>query len=124
MTQQRRATGRLGEQIACRHLLDEGYSIVERNARTRLGELDIVARRGRELVFVEVKTGRPNTLAGPERPALSVGARKRRRLRLLAREWIAERAAGYSAVRIDVIGVTLPGHPGGEPTLEHIEAAV
>jgi putative endonuclease len=48
--------GRLGEQLAAEHLIRRGFQIVERNYRTRWGELDIVAYDGRTLAFCEVKT--------------------------------------------------------------------
>jgi putative endonuclease len=116
--------GRLGEEIAAQHLRRRGYSIIERNARTRRGELDIIARDGATLVFVEVKTGRAQARAGPERPALAVGAQKQRRLRLLAREWLADRRPRCATVRFDVIGITLSDAPDTTPDLEHIEDAM
>ena len=54
----RPALGRLGEQLAAEHLIRRGFEIVERNYRTRWGELDIVAFDGRVLTFCEVKTRR------------------------------------------------------------------
>ena len=102
----------------------QGYSILERNARTRRGELDIVARHRDTLVFVEVKTGRSGAQAGPERPALAVGAQKQRRLRLLAREWLANREPRCATMRFDVIGITVAREPGVAPELEHIEDAL
>ncbi len=124
VTDRRREIGRLGEEIACRHLRRHGYAIVERNARTRRGELDIVARDGATLVFVEVKTGRSGARAGPERPELAVGRQKQRRLRLLAREWLANREPDCASMRFDVIGITLAPDPGATPDLEHIEDAL
>ena len=62
-----------------RRLAAAGWEIVERNARTRYGELDIVALDGRALVFVEVKAGRAGSAFGPERPVLAVDRRKQRR---------------------------------------------
>ncbi len=124
MTDPRRQLGQRGEEIACRHLRQRGYSILERNARTRRGELDIVARDRETLVFVEVKTGRSGARAGPERPALAVGAQKQRRLRLLAREWLANREPHCATMRFDVIGITLGREPGAVPELEHIEDAL
>ena len=124
VTERRRRIGQLGEEIACGHLRSLGYLIVERNARTRQGELDIVARDGAVIVFVEVKTGRAGAGAGPERPALAVGRAKQRRLRLLAGEWLANNRPGCGGVRIDVIGITLSADADRAPELEHIEAAV
>ena len=56
MTKQRQQTGAAGEQIACDFLQEQGYRLVERNHRTRLGELDIIAEYEEFLVFCEVKT--------------------------------------------------------------------
>ena len=56
MTKERQHTGRTGEQIACDFLKEQGYSFVERNHRSRLGEIDIVAEHREYLVFCEVKT--------------------------------------------------------------------
>ena len=55
MTKERQHTGRTGEEIACDFLKEQGYSIVERNHRSRLGEIDIVAEHREYLVFCEVK---------------------------------------------------------------------
>ena len=49
-------TGKLGEDLAAQYLVKRGYKILGRNFRTRLGELDIICRKGRLIVFVEVKT--------------------------------------------------------------------
>ena len=51
------ATGQLGETLAVRYLLDQGYAVVERNYRKRFGEVDIIAREQQTLVFIEVKRG-------------------------------------------------------------------
>ena len=59
MSDPRRALGALGERLAAEHLERAGYRIVERNYRTRYGELDIVASGERCLVFCEVKTSAP-----------------------------------------------------------------
>jgi putative endonuclease len=124
VTATRQSLGRHGEEIAVSHLRELGYTIVQRNARTRHGELDVVALEGTTLVFVEVKTGRIGTAAGPERPALAVGARKRARIRRLARAWLAKSGRPrYEAVRLDVIGITLASG-GRVVALEHIENAL
>lgn len=100
------------------------WEIVERNARTRYGELDLVALDGRTLVFVEVKAGRADSAFGPERPVLAVDRRKQRRIRRLAAAWMAERrdCPRYSAIRFDAIGVTFD-HAGRVTDYEHIEDA-
>ena len=78
MTDARLRTGRRAEELVARRLAAAGWGIVERNARTRYGELDIVALDGRALVFVEVKAGRAGAAFGPERPVLAVDRRKQR----------------------------------------------
>ena len=58
MTKARQQTGAAGEQIACNFLQEQGYRIIERNHRSRLGELDIIAVYGEFLIYCEVKTRR------------------------------------------------------------------
>lgn len=108
MTIARQKTGQRAEQLVARRLAAAGWEIVERNARTRHGELDIVALDGRTLVFVEVKAGRAGAAFGPERPILAVDARKQRRVRKLATAWMAERRdlPRYDQIRFDAVGVT------------------
>lgn len=100
------------------------WEIVERNARTRFGELDIVALDGPALVFVEVKAGREGAAFGPERPVLAVGPRKQLRIRRLATAWMAERrdVPSYADIRFDAVGVTFDR--AGKPVdVEHIRGA-
>jgi len=56
MKGERISLGEKGEQMACDHLRRMGYKVLEQNYRTRLGEIDLIARQGRRVVFVEVKT--------------------------------------------------------------------
>jgi putative endonuclease len=109
MTVARQRTGRIAEQLVARRLAAAGWTILERNARTRFGELDIVAIDGRALVFVEVKAGREGTAFGPERPILAVDRRKQLQVRRLATAWMTERRGlpPYAEIRFDAIGVTL-----------------
>jgi putative endonuclease len=109
MTVARRRTGEIAEEFVARRLAKKGWEIVERNARTRYGELDIVARDGRTLVFIEVKGARENRSFGPEKPILSIDSRKQRRVRRLATTWMSERRdqPSYAEIRFDAVGVTL-----------------
>jgi putative endonuclease len=114
--------GRLGEQLAAEHLIRRGFEIVERNYRTRWGELDIVAFDGRTLAFCEVKTRRL-TVTGRD-PLESVHAVKRSKVRKMAGRWLIDRTDRPYAdnVRFDAIGVTLD--PSGRlVSLEHLEGA-
>jgi putative endonuclease len=125
MTVQRQRIGRAAEDLVADRLARTGWEIVERNARTRYGELDIVARDGRTLVFVEVKAGRQGSAFGPERPILAVDRRKQQKVRRLATAWMAERrdvAPPYVEIRFDAVGVTFD-RAGRVVDVEHIEGA-
>lgn len=124
MTERRQRLGRAAEDLVAARLAAGGWEIVERNARTRFGELDVVALDGRTLVFVEVKAGREGSAFGPERPVLAVDARKQRRVRRLATAWMAERRdlPRYTEIRFDAIGVSFD-RAGRVVDCEHIEGA-
>ncbi len=124
MTAARQRTGARAEELVARRLAASGWEIVERNARTRYGELDIVARDGPALVFLEVKAGREGAAFGPERPILAVDARKQRRVRRLATAWMAERRGvpPYAEIRFDAVGVTFDRRDRAVD-VEHIRAA-
>jgi putative endonuclease len=121
----RRRVGHIGERLAAQRLERSGYRLLERNYRTREGEIDIVARQGQTLVFCEVKTivvrGTDN---GPAFALEAVRSAKRAKIRRLARSWMSERAGagGFRSVRFDAIGVTLSPR-GRVLALEHVEAA-
>ena len=124
MTVQRQRMGRAAEDLVAARLTAASWKIVERNARTRYGELDIVALDGRALVFVEVKAGRTGSAFGPGHPLLSVDRRKQLQVRRLATAWMSERrdAPRYGEIRFDAVGVTFD-HAGRVLDLEHIEGA-
>lgn len=124
MTETRLRIGRAAEDFVAGKLAAAGWEIVERNARTRYGELDIVALDGRSLVFVEVKAGRESSIFGPERPVFGVGPRKQLRIRRLATAWMMERrdAPRYEEIRFDAVGVTFD-RAGRVVDAEHIRAA-
>jgi putative endonuclease len=121
----RRALGAEGERLARRHLEARGLVVVDANFRTRHGELDIVAADDRSLVFCEVKTRIARADRGELGPFAAIGPRKRRRLRLLAREWLAERGADVPwrpELRFDVVGIELDPR-GRLLRLDHLEGA-
>jgi putative endonuclease len=129
MTRHRLRTGRLAEARAAEHLGSLGYRIVERNARTRFGELDLVVFDARRLalVFVEVKAVRAGGRVGPERPVLWVTPRKQQQVRRLATAWMAERRASgsaphYAEIRFDAVGIVL-GRDDEIVDLEHLIGA-
>ncbi|HEX6971090.1 MAG TPA: YraN family protein [Limnochordia bacterium] len=93
--------GQAGERAAARYLAAHGYRIVEANFRCRAGEIDLVAREGDVLVFVEVRTRRGHTFGRPEE---SITPAKQRRLRRLARWYLAARAIPPATpCRFDVV---------------------
>lgn len=124
MTVQRQRIGRAAEDLVAARLAERGWELVERNARTRYGELDLVALDGETLVFVEVKAGRAGSAFGPERPVLGVDRRKQLRVRKLATAWMSERrrVRSYAAIRFDAVGVTFD-RTGRAVDVEHLEGA-
>ena len=124
MTETRRRLGTAAEDLVAARLARADWEVVERNARTRHGELDIVALDGHTLVFVEVKAGRAGSVFGPERPVLSIGPQKQRRIRRLATAWMSERRdlPRYDEIRFDAVGVTYD-RAGHVIDYEHISGA-
>ena len=122
----RRALGEVGEAEAVAHLERRGHTILDRNFRTRYGELDVVSSTGTCLVFCEVKTRTAGGFGGPAVALDAVGPAKRRRLRLMAREWFRLRGPGHeglpSGVRFDAVGVVLDARRQ-LVALDHVEDA-
>lgn len=123
----RERLGALGEELASAHLQRLGFRVLERNVRTRGGEIDLIAFDGHTLVFVEVKTARA-VAAGRRQEAVPLhwlGQRQRQRIRRLARAWLADPERHHpraAAVRFDAIGVVLDAR-GRLHALEHLEGA-
>ncbi len=116
--------------MAAEHLTRLGFKILARNARTRHGEIDLIAFDGHTLAFVEVKTrrahARPIPAADSDQAPLG-GLRRRQqvRLRALATAWLSESHAerpAASEIRFDAIGVTLDARDR-LLRLDHLEAA-
>lgn len=117
MTLQRLTLGRQGEEAAAAFLMRKGMKILERNLTTPVGEIDLVARHGRDLVFVEVKTRRGTAFGTP---AEAVGPRKQRQI-LLTAKWYLNNGQGRGLQpRFDVVAVVVKGD---ELTIDHIPAA-
>lgn len=119
----RQILGKLGEDLAAEHLVRRGFRILERNYRTRWGELDIVAFDGRTLSFCEVKTrriGRDSALG----PFDAIGPRKRSRVRRMAASWMSDHGdrAFAPVIRCDAIGVSFD-RAGRLVAIEHLEGA-
>ncbi len=107
--------GKRGEREAEKYLKKKGYKIIARNFRVKGGELDIVAEKDGEIVFVEVRTRKSGEFMDP---VYSIGPRKRERLRRAAQVFLVSRGLDLLPCRFDVI--TLVGEGKGF-TLEHYE---
>lgn len=97
--------GDLGEKLACEYLVEKGYKILGKNWRISFGEIDIIAKKGATLHFVEVKAIFDQ--AGAFFPEEHVDFRKQRKLRSLAQIWLEKNNYPQeTAHQIDIIGVT------------------
>jgi len=113
----RRVVGRAGEDAVAIWYAAAGYEVLDRNWRVRGGEIDLVVRSGRTIVFCEVKTRTSDRFGIP---AEAVTVSKQRRLRTLAAQWLAAHPGLGGEVRFDVASVT----PAREtPTVTVLEAA-
>jgi putative endonuclease len=124
----RHALGRLGERLAAAHLERLGFVILARNARTRYGEIDLIAFDGRTLVFAEVKTRRARRrwrLSAEEQPIAWLRTSQRARLRRLAATWLHHESRNRPTahtIRFDGIGVIVD-EANRLVCLDHIEGA-
>jgi putative endonuclease len=107
--------GRYGEDVATRSLAEQGWEVLARNWRCPDGELDILAVDGDALVAVEVKTRRSSRYGSPQE---AVTWRKLHRIRRLTAAWLASQDRRFSAVRVDVIAVTVAR--AGAASIEHL----
>ena len=109
--------GKWGEETAAAYLIERGYEIISRNARTPYGEIDIIAKQGDSLIFVEVKTRTSNTMGLPEE---SITPRKRQHIISAAEHYAAEHEIDHW--QIDVISIE--GKPGSTPKITYFENAI
>ncbi|MFA4964657.1 MAG: YraN family protein [Thermoleophilia bacterium] len=116
----RQSYGRAAEETAARYLEARGWRLLGRNVRIGRGELDIVARHGSALVFVEVKARRTRACGSPED---AVTPLKRRQVARLAELWLAARPwalRGVAEVRFDVVAVDGTRRPA---EVRHLQGA-
>jgi putative endonuclease len=139
-TDTRRSTAVKGEEEAARFLTRSGYSILDKNVRTRAGEIDLVAKEGKVLVFVEVKTRRDTPPVEPEKPEkgergekgdkvdkgdppqAAVHTRKQNRLAKLAHGYLKLKRIRQTPCRFDVVSVII-NDEGGVKAIRHIPNA-
>lgn len=113
----RKTLGARGEEIAVAYLKRQKYRIIETNFRCRCGELDIIARDGKTLVFVEVKTRRTASYGLPQ---LAVTPFKQRQISKAALTYLSKNRLMEESARFDVVSVLLLDT---SPTVDHIKNA-
>ena len=119
MTDHRQELGKSGEDLAVERLTEEGYAVLARRYRTRYGEIDIVARDGEAIVFVEV---RRKSAADYGSAAESVTPWKQRRVMRMAIDYLARLGlTDRCMVRFDVVAIDDP--PSGRPRISVIRSA-
>ena len=104
----RQARGKRGEDVACAELSRRGYAILARRYRTRLGEIDIVARDGDTTVFVEVKLRTGGDFGGG---AVAVDALKQRKVTLMAMDYLVRHRLDDRPCRFDVVAIDAEVNP-------------
>ena len=117
MTEARLGLGRMGEDAAARYLQRLGMKILQRNVNTPVGEIDLVARQRRTLIFVEVKTRRSSAFGFP---AEAVGLRKQRQIIRAAKWYLNDKPEKSLQPRFDVVSILVNG---SDLVIEHIPGA-
>lgn len=117
MSNSRIALGKTGEDLACQELVRRGYAVVARGYRRRGGELDIIARDGRTLVFVEVKARHARAFG---QAAEAVTWLKRCRIQQLALDYVMRHHLTDCPCRFDVVSIH---YDGGAPVVEVFQNA-
>lgn len=113
---EKQTTGKLGEKLAIWFLKTKGYKIIQTNFHTRRGEIDIIAKQNKTLVFVEVKT-RSNFLGGyPEEAVTPI---KLQRLQAAINQYLFLQSPSFNSIRIDVISVDFTNK--FRPKIKHLK---
>lgn len=94
--------GKIGEEIAEKYLKGNGYKIIEKNFRTRFGEIDIICEKNLNLIFIEVRTKRESSFILPEE---SLTKKKIEKLKKVALEFISSQCKKYKEIKFEFIGI-------------------
>ncbi len=113
----RRRVGSAGEDLAVRYLQKRGYEVLETNFRFEGAEVDVIAREGSALVFVEVKSRRSKSFGEPEE---AVTPRKQRQLRKAAEGYLFKNGIEDVECRFDVLAIYFRD---GKASIDHIQYA-
>jgi putative endonuclease len=119
MTELQKRLGKRGEDFVEQYLKKNGYKIRDRNYRCRFGEIDIVAEKDKEIVFIEVKTRKSFTFGQPEE---AIDRRKQQKIMRTAEKYIQDKKLEECFVRIDAIFVVFDHK--GKMSIKHLENAV
>lgn len=117
MVTRRQEFGHKAEAIAIRKLKKTGYKIITQNFRTRIGEIDIIARDGNTIVFVEVKARKTTRYGNPKH---AVTHAKQRKISMVALEYLKSTGQNTAKARFDVVAVTALSY---DPQIEIIKNA-
>jgi putative endonuclease len=117
MAEHQHAVGKAGEDVAVQYLCQQGYQILERNYRCRLGEIDLIARDGKTLAFIEVKTRRSQRF-GPA--AAAVTLEKQRHLIKASQVYLMQKREAHALCRFDVVTIEMDAQT---PRIELIKDA-
>ncbi|GAA4306503.1 YraN family protein [Compostibacter hankyongensis] len=113
----RQRLGQTGEDLAAAYLQQQGYRILHKNWRRLRKEIDLIARDGSTLVFIEVKTRQGNAYGVPE---LAVDARKQEHIQMAAELYLAHNPHGGD-LRFDIVAITY--RSGTAPEIHHVKDA-
>lgn len=118
--------GNLGEDIAEKYLKKQGYKIIERNFRYKgCGEIDIIAKKGKDVSFIEVKTRITKSQRSPYTPEDNITYFKQKQLIKLSKIYLANKKLIDIPWQIDVIAVEIPQYCGTQKSkLRHIQQAI
>jgi putative endonuclease len=111
----KQSLGKYGEERAAEYLIARGYEIIDRNWRSRIGEIDLVANQNGRIVFVEVKT---RNGSGFGHPFEAITHEKISRMRRLAADWCSTKQVSGVKVRLDAVSVLISG---GQVSIEHLK---
>lgn len=111
-----RSKGIEGEEIAKKHLIDQGYSVLEHSFRCKAGEIDLIAKKGGEIYFIEVKTRWSENFGNPLE---AITPFKQKRIIRAAKLYLAKNRVD-ACCHLSAIGVDMSK---GEPKVEFIEDA-
>ncbi len=114
----KKALGARGETLAESFLLKQGYEILDKNYRCKIGEIDIVAKRGNRVAFVEVKARKTNLRGRPEEAVNDI---KQKKLLSLASWYLKEKRIQNAFVEMDVVAVSWAEN--GKPEIKWIQNA-